>query len=425
MKKISFILLVISTLAINNVLAQKLSTSPFSRYGVGEMFFQGDVKQMSMGNTAIADFNSYHLSAVNPANVSALKANSVLFEVGLFHKLSAFDNGTSLQINNTSNFSHILGGFRVARFWHTGFGLLPYSGVGYKVQVSDSLAIDNSISLITNNYEGTGGINRLFWTNSLTLFNHLYLGAKINYNFGNLSRQSTTVISDSVYMSIAVIADRNFFHKFSYDFGFTFADTIFNKDEQQVFRYSIGGIFANQYSMSSIEQKFGIRSVSVYNRSFSDSIFYDTVGTSTIMMPQTFGGGLSMTYKNSLTFNFDYIISKWANSSILGETNFADSRFIGTGLEYCIAPLSTRYYKTIRYRLGAYQYDSYMIFNNQQLKTQAITFGFGFPVKAIQLNLGFVIGRTGSIDLGLQENFYQFNLGVSLYDIWFVKRKFM
>ena len=116
---------------------------------------------------------------------------------------------------------------------------------------------------------------------------------------------------------------------------------------------------------------------------------------------------------------------KWLGNSVLGENNFADSKFLGLGFEYVTDPFSTTYHKTIRYRLGAYQNNSYKIYNNNQINTQAITFGVGFPIKTVQLNLGFVVGKTGSIDLGLQENFYEFNLSVSLYDLWFVKRKFM
>ncbi len=424
MKKKSVIVLIISLLATVGVFSQKLTTSPFSRYGVGEILFAGNGRQRAMGNTGIGNYTSYHISALNPASISALKPNSVIFEVGLFHKLSVFDNGEATQINNASNFSYIMGGFRVARFWHTSFGILPYSGIGYKVQTTDTLSIDNSVSPITVNYEGAGGINRFYWTNSFNFLGHFNIGATINYNFGTFDRQSSTVISDSVYMSIAAIADKNLFHKFSYNFGFIFADTIF-RNEKNILKYSLGGIYSNKYEITSLERRLGIRSVSAYNRAFSDTIFMDTVGTSTMMMPQTIGVGASFTLLNSYTFNFDYMLRKWSGNSIFNQNNFVDSRFMGVGFEYCRNPFSTIYGKTIRYRIGAYQYDSYVLFNNKQIQTQAITLGVGFPIKTIQMNLGFTIGQTGDISLGLKENFYQFNLGISLYDIWFIKRKFM
>lgn len=422
--KHTFLIIVIFVFIGHNALAQKLSSSPYSRLGMGDILFQGNGRQISLGNTAIADFNSFHISKVNPATFSALKPNSVIFEANFFHRLSDYTNGETSQINNVSNLKQLTGGFRITKWWHTAFGLTPYSGVGYQILDYDSVSVNEFTTNYNVSYSGHGGVNQIFWGNSFTFFNHFSAGVNINYNFGAINKFSETVVSNDDITSITDINDRNLIKKFTYDFGFIFQDTI-KKGYKNILKYSIGGVYSNKFELNTLRTLYVSKSLSAYGQSFTDSIFFDTLGSSKIILPQTFGGGVSLTFKDSYTLSADYLIRKWSESTIFDENNFVDSRFMGIGLEYVSSPYSTTYRKTIRYRLGAYQNNSYKTFNDQQISTQAITFGIGLPIKTIQLNLGVVVGQTGSIDLGLKENFYEFNLSVSLYDLWFVKRKFM
>ncbi|MBN2893350.1 MAG: hypothetical protein JXL97_15870 [Bacteroidales bacterium] len=429
MKKIFIITLTLTLVFLSDLTAQRLSSSPFSRYGVGDLFFQGNGRQIAMGNTGIADFNSAYISKLNPASVSALKPNSVIFEVGTFHKLSFYNNGFEKQTNNITNFKQVTCGFRINNWWHTSFGLAPYSGVGYRIITYDTLNIDDEFQTsIISDYDGKGGINQLFWGNSFTLFNHFSVGANINYNFGSIDRNTKTILTDTLYSSftsLTTTSNRNIFKKVNVDFGFIYADTIKKDDYNNLLSFSAGAIFTNNYDINVTQTRYVSRSTSVYDRTFTDSIYLDTVSNSLIGIPRTIGFGTSLCFYNKLTISGDYIVRNWSKSSILGETNFVNSSFIGLGAEFVNDPYSSTYFKTIRYRLGAFQNNSYMLYNDQQIVTQALTFGLGFPIKTVQLNLGFVIGKTGSIDLGLQENFYEFNMNVSLYDLWFVKRKFM
>lgn len=428
MKKTLIITLILIAVFYGNIEAQKLSSSPFSRYGVGELYFQGNGRQVAMGNTGIGDYNSYHISKINPALISSLKPSSVIFEIGLFDKLSDYQTNGDSQLSNIASFKYFMGGFRVTKWWHTSFGITPYSGIGYTIRTEDTLSINDEFSTpIISNYEGQGGINQLFWGNSFTIKRHLSIGANINYNFGSIDRINSSLINDSLssYMSVTTFSTRNIFKKFSYNFGFVFADTIKKDEYTNILKYSIGGVFSNKYTINTLETKYINKSQSSYGLTFTDSIFFDTVANSSMMMPRTIGGGISLTFYDKFSFSADYKTSRWTNNTILGESNFANSTFMGVGAEFVLSALSTKYFKTIRYRVGAYQYNSYVVFNNQQIRSQALTFGFGFPIKTVQMNLGFVVGKTGSVDLGLQENFYEFNVGLSLYDLWFIKRKFL
>lgn len=423
MKKILLVILVV-IISTNFISAQKLSLSPLTYFGIGEINFQGNTSQLSMGNTGIGNFTNFHISKVNPASISALGSNQAVFEFGLFHRISIFDDGTEPQLNNLSNFRYIYGGFRIASWWHTSFGISPYSSSGYKIIIKDSLQTGDYTSNYNLIYEGIGSINQVFWGNSFTIFNKLSFGANINYNFGSFDReQSVLMTTDSDFISITVSKNRNLIKKINFDFGLIYADTI-RKNQKEFMRFSIGAIYSNKTNINSIETKYTYRNISYLGLSFTDSLNYDTIGNSKIELPQSLGFGISMTFNNKYTFAADYLYKKWAGNEILGQNNFNNSKFIALGFEYCESPLSSRYYKTIRYNIGAYQNNSYMSFNNKQVITQGLTAGIGLPLRTVMLNLGFTYGQTGSLDLGLKENFYEFNLGVTLYDIWFIKRKF-
>ena len=53
-----------------------------------------------------------------------------------------------------------------------------------------------------------------------------------------------------------------------------------------------------------------------------------------------------------------------------------------------------------------------------------MTFGIGLPVGLSKINLGFEFGKKGTTNQNLiQENYFNFNVGFSLNDLWFRKRE--
>ena len=84
------------------------------------------------------------------------------------------------------------------------------------------------------------------------------------------------------------------------------------------------------------------------------------------------------------------------------------------------------YYKRITYRAGFRMDKTGMIINNKDINNFGITFGFGLPMRGSfsNLNLGFEFGRQGTKHKELiEETYFKVNLGLSLNDIWFRKRR--
>jgi len=85
------------------------------------------------------------------------------------------------------------------------------------------------------------------------------------------------------------------------------------------------------------------------------------------------------------------------------------------------------YFKKIRYRAGAYKESTFLNLMGTQLTNSGISFGLGLPLGRIKsiVNIGMEFGKRGSIENGLiKENYWRARFGITLSDIWFVKRKY-
>ena len=79
-----------------------------------------------------------------------------------------------------------------------GFGLMPYSSVGYKIQ---SISADGSQN--NRRLEGTGGVNKVFFGSGYKLTKNFSIGADVQYNLGfyrdwETDRKSTRLNSSHI-----------------------------------------------------------------------------------------------------------------------------------------------------------------------------------------------------------------------------------
>ena len=101
---------------------------------------------------------------------------------------------------------------------------------------------------------------------------------------------------------------------------------------------------------------------------------------------------------------------------------------MNAGLQWIPNPTDLRYYlKRVQYRFGAYYSQLPMLVNGQSIRDVGVTVGFGFPYKYFTsiFHTAFRLGMRGSTSHGLVRELYgELVLGVSLNDVWFVKRKY-
>ncbi len=80
----------------------------------------------------------------------------------------------------------------------------------------------------------------------------------------------------------------------------------------------------------------------------------------------------------------------------------------------------------MKYRVGAFYADNYLVINNVELNEKGVTAGLSIPLKQSSLlNIGYEYKMGGSTRNGLvAETFHSVKLGVTFKESWFKKSLF-
>jgi len=414
---------------ITNISAQNSTSSPYSRYGIGDLTFSGLAVNASMGKTAIGKQNPYNINPLNPASYSSFVANSFIFDVGYLHKLNQTKTSESSWISNNSNLQYMVAGFAVKKWWGTSFGVLPISTIGYEFKTEDSLFVSDGYSKIYQLYEGEGGLNKFYWGNSFEATKNLSIGINLNYNFGSIDRNSYSEVKDAKYSNFTDAKHRYLVKGFNYNLGLQYCDSLKSKKDTTISKlvFTAGLVFDNSSKLNTLNTLMIYQEQSINNNASSDTIINDTLTGEKLMLPRNYGAGFSVKFNQKLTFSADYYIQNWSAITIFDENyKLLNSSSLGIGFDYCIKEYSkSHYYETIHYRVGGFYENSSINVKDQQIKKYGVTFGAGFPIKSSIINVGFELGTRGTTDFNLaKENYVLLNLDFSLYELWFVKSKF-
>lgn len=147
-----------------------LSTvSPYSRFGIGDVQFAGSSINAGMGGGGIGMRNDslipQYFNFQNPASVTS--HGIVAYEIALQSNTVQLQNASSKTTFNRTTLGNFAMAFPVTKWWGAGFGLVPYSSVGYNISTSATL---ENIGPVTYKYEGSGGVNQVFITNGFRPF---------------------------------------------------------------------------------------------------------------------------------------------------------------------------------------------------------------------------------------------------------------
>ena len=86
----------------------------------------------------------------------------------------------------------------------------------------------------------------------------------------------------------------------------------------------------------------------------------------------------------------------------------------------------TSFWSRVVYRFGFRSEQMSLIVNNIPLTETGISFGVGLPLGGLSnANVGLEISQRGQKEFGLlKETLIALRIGLSLNDVWFIKRKF-
>ena len=408
-----------------SVNAQNQTNSPYSRFGVGDLQSNILSEYAAMGGTSIGSYNPNIINPYNPSSYSAFKANSFIFSTGGMHQTTKMQTTNLEQITNSSSFSHLLLGFPLSKKIGASAGLLPFSNIGYILE-DDSLYDD--IGLVNYEYNGNGGLNVLYIGVAYNLTENLSIGANANYLFGGLNRNKKVIFTDGETYNTRKTSSI-FANGFFYQFGL-----MYNKELNEKMHLTLGFTANNNAEISAkrsvLTETYEILS-SIYEVAKDTIEDYSISGCEdcNMILPQNLAVGVSFNMGNKWLLMADFSIQDWSEYRMFGETDsLSNSMKFSGGLQYTADNMSVnKYWKLIKFRFGGKFRNSYLQLYNTQLNEESVSFGLGLPLRKTksEINLSVEIGERGTINNNLiKEQFLRFQIGLSLSDIWFVKRKY-
>lgn len=392
-------------------LAQEGTTSPYSFYGIGSLKFRGTVENRAMGGLSVFS-DSIHLNLQNPAGYSGLRL--INFSIGASHKAITQKTATESQNTSSTTLDYMAMGIPMGKFG-MGFGLIPYSSVGYDFYSET----DKNIT----QYEGMGGLNKAFLSLGYQVTPELSLGAEVNYNFGKI--ENTAVTQKFEVQNGTRVVNRSNLSGFNFNIGAMYKRMVTEDLELTgSVTFSPGTNFSseNYRKIGSVSiLPSGIFSVDEREVPVPDTDFtfpsQITLGVG-ISKPKYWGLGLE--YVNQKTSNFtnraftnENVIYKNASKAKLGGFYIPNYNSFGN------------YLNRVVYRAGLRVEQTGLNIDGHDINEFGISFGVGLPIGRLfsNMNLGFEVGKRGTNDFGLiQENFFNTFLSFSLNDRWFEKR---
>jgi hypothetical protein len=384
------------------------TSSPYSLFGLGQAENFGTGTNHAMGGCGIGLKSHSALNMINPASYSGIDSLSFLFEAGLFGRITYYTSGSETQKRHDANLRYLAMGCRINKWWATGFGFMPFSSVGYIINTTDY--VEGELSAYSKIYEGTGGINRFYWGNSLRLMKNLSLGVNLSYYLGSIEHTETGTTADK---EITYLIDESYkLHTAQLDYGIQY--TLHSDDIQLTF----GAIYSEQKKISSLSD--------AYICYESDTIPLESKKEH-FKLPRRYGVGMAFELRNHVKAAFDYEKTEWQKTQSFTNTSLRirDGERYSAGIEYTpYSGYKDQGLKRMFYRLGASYNKSYMIIDKIPLNSYSIVVGVGIPLhrELSMVNISFELGQTGTTRHSLiQENYLLMHLNFTLHDIWFIR----
>ncbi|MFP5437140.1 MAG: hypothetical protein ACLGH8_05110 [Bacteroidia bacterium] len=406
--------------------AQQNNSSPYSFYGIGDTKFKGTAENRSMGSLGVLT-DSIHANLQNPATYGQLKFST--FTVGATTTKTQLQTQSESSNAGRTSVDYIALALPFKKFG-VAFGLMPYTSVGYRIQNTTAAYPDGYSRL--RQFEGTGGLNRVFAGVGYNITKEFSLGAEFNYYFGKIDTRSTVRIADALVPLQYYTREMNSsnYGGLAFNFG-AYYNTLINKK----YTWTASAVFSPETSLngSTDREVATIQLSSGGSELVADSYKYSVQGNNDNKMPMKVALGTGFGQARSWSVGAEYT---YTNSSVLGNrfdniTNvtFEKANRFAVGGYYIPKYYSfTSYLSRITYRAGLRYENTGMVISGQSIKDKGISLGLGLPLAGIggtNLNIGAEYGQRGTKAAGLiQENYFNVFIGLSLCDKWFIKRRF-
>lgn len=378
---------------------------------------------MAMGGTSQAMRSNLFVNPNNPASYTALDTNSFVFEGGVVSRNSTFETNTFSEEGDYSSLGYLVFGFPLAKKWKASMGLLPVSGVGYTIANTAQLENIGSAEYV---FEGSGGINQVYFGQAIEVVKGLSLGVNAAYLFGTMDQSNAVTFPDSSNYLNYRLTNSTKVSDFRLTYGLQYETNL-----KSGLRLISGLTYANSTNISAKRSslgetfKFGSDGITFPR----DTLVYSPDAKGEIVLPDAYGAGLALQKPGKWLLSADYEWQNWEKYRNFGEKDSLQNS-MRASLGFEILPSNSildSYWKKIKYRMGLRYEKSYLQLQENQINEFGISFGAGLPLRKTRstLNVAFEVGQRGTTNSNLiKENFFQVTLGFAIFEYWFIQRRY-
>lgn len=407
----------------HSLYGQTRISSPYSRYGVGTLSHSLNARILGMGGASLAIDGSRYINFNNPASYSSFQNRSFVFNGGVHTYQAEQKTSSQTGYSNYTSLGYLQFGFPVSERAGVSLGLLPYSNVGYSIGDEQ---FPSDIGRVVYQYEGKGGINQAYLGTGVSITSGLSLGINAIYYFGRMDFQRKSLFPDSLnYLDTRITES----HRPS---GIALqAGLLYQTDLNE--QYSLAtGLSVNNKTNVNAKRDYLVESVKQTTPQIVnvvDTIHIDQDISGNILLPYVLAGGITLMKEDLWTLSGHFSYALWEDYEAFGVKDSMSNAFTAA-LGYEWTPPSntaSTYWRRASYRVGANYNNSYLVLKDTPLNKIGISFGLGLPIPrtASSLDIGVEMGRMGTTDNQMiQENYMNITVGLSIFERWFVQRKY-
>jgi hypothetical protein len=402
--------------------------SPYSRYGLGDLVPSQNILTRGMGGLSAAFWDPLTINFLNPASYGRLGRTAL--DIGL-----ELDNRTLRTTDPPRKFnaysptiSYVQFAFPVKQGggWGFNLGIRPISRINYKIERPYFTPGPDSVRSL---FEGNGGAYEVHAGTGFTLFKNLSIGINGGYFFGTKDFSTrTSIVNDTVTHTMSNHETKSNYGGFVTSAGLQYRAKIGKTSWLRL------GAYGNlQQTLKGTRDR--VVETFQYNVNTGepisiDSVYYDGGEKGDVIYPATYGAGIIFEKELKWMLGVDYTETQWKEYSYFGEKDpLRSSWTVRIGAQ--LYPTNgTSYWRRVFYRAG-FNFGTDYISLDKDLPTWSASVGMGLPMRPPAysnqfsiINLSLEVGSRGRRTNLIRENFFRIGVGLSLSDIWFLKRKF-
>ncbi|MBS1511234.1 MAG: hypothetical protein JST86_10360 [Bacteroidetes bacterium] len=388
-------------------------TSPYSILGIGDIESNDYGRYGASGNAAVSRREAGFYNFSNPASLTVMPYKSINFDFGFMGRASKFKlPGVDTLTNPSKDFVVKCAtlAFKVNPSLAIAFGVKPYSTSNY--QYTSTFNLTDGNSMVAKFADGSGGIYQSYFSIAKEIKHHFSLGITASWLFGSL-RDSTIYYNPNIGLDVT----RTTFKYYNAP-GLQAGIQYYSKPGK-AWQHAVGltasafTTLKGQYTANYTESGATIQTPDPQNISFH--------------LPVSFSIGYSVFNNSGISLHLQGNYNKSMKQYLNVENSYtSDSYGFSAGMEYSnktnTNPAIEKYYLG----WGVKMQQGYVMVLDKHITDYAISFGGGKTIsRLVAANGALSVGMRGSGNQGqIQENYIQFNIGITLKDFWFGTKKF-